>query len=588
MEHVRTHLSDFRYEIGVCILMVLVTGCQSFVQPIYIKKVPKDPNTILKEHVVMFDEDGHPVDPTGNYECQPKPNPEDPAYCEGKHSVMVNYPRLQRKDFKKHVLNIIESARADAEGKKVHKIQLLFFVHGGLNTQLGSLERIVGEGPDSTRMKHTRYNMIMEETPYYPIFINWQSSLVASYFDHLLYVRQGERWPWYTGWLTAPVVLAVDIGRSIFRAPLVWGSMIYNDAKTTPALTGLLGNENNLPDEVVKELLCHDAQDQESCFTQFDSNKAYPTFSKACWNGTGNLKQPLGSNKLIIGVDERRCPEMSWKFFQWLVTIPTKLAISPFLDAFGKSAWDNMLRSIQLLYQVDEEFHVVSPPNTQPAKIADRSPEGGLSIFFNELLKEIHHHKAQPKEGENEEWEIKEWEITWVGHSAGTIIINEAIRRFGLPNTQDQVLPFNTIVYMAAASTLRDVQASVYPYLQNHPSTEFYQLMLHEQAEEGETVWQPFDLPPRGSLLVWIDDFLSNPLTHKERTAGKYQNFFGDYYSIPENIRDQIYLKVFSQGEKVRSENPQKHGEFTDRFRFWDAKCWATDFSQSQTDCVFP
>jgi hypothetical protein len=200
--------------------MVLVTGCQSFVQPIYIKKVPKDPNTILKEHVVMFDEDGHPVDPTGNYECQPKPNPEDPAYCEGKHSVMVNYPRLQRKDFKKHVLNIIESARADAEGKKVHKIQLLFFVHGGLNTQLGSLERIVGEGPDSTRMKHTRYNMIMEKTPYYPIFINWQSSLVASYFDHLLYVRQGERWPWYTGWLTAPVVLAVDIGRSILRADL--------------------------------------------------------------------------------------------------------------------------------------------------------------------------------------------------------------------------------------------------------------------------------------------------------------------------------------------------------------------------------
>ena len=175
-----------------------------------------------------------------------------------------------------------------------------------------------------------------------------------------------------------------------------------------------------------------------------------------------------------------------------------------------------------------------------------------------------------------------------MGHNAGTIIINEAIRRFGLSNTKDQVLPFNTIVYMAAASTLRDVQASVYPYLQNNPSTQLYQLMLHEQAEEGETVWQPLDLPPRGSLLVWVNDFLSNPLTHKERTGGRYQNFFGDYHSIPENIRDQIYLKVFSQGEKVRSENPQKHGEFTDRFRFWAAKCWATDFSQSQNDCVFP
>jgi len=538
-----------------------------------------DPNAILKKHVVMFDEDGHPVDPTGNYECQPKPNIEDPSYCDGKHSVMANYPPLQREDFRKHVLNIIESAKTDAKKKNLNKVQLLFFVHGGLNTQLGSLERIVGEGPDSKRKEHTLYNLITEETPYYPVFINWQSSLRSSYFDHLLYVRQGEKWPWLAGWLTAPVVLAVDIGRSILRAPLVWGSMIYNDAKTAPELAGMLGHEKNLSDEVVKELLCHNAQDQESCLTQFDSNKAYSTFSDACWNGTENLKRPLVSENLIVGVDERRCPEMGWKFFQWLVTIPTKLAISPFLDAFGKSAWDNMLRSIQLLYQVDEEFHVASPPKTEPVKDAHRIPEGGLSIFFNELVKEIHNHdKTQPIE----------WEITWMGHSAGTIIINEAIRRFGLPKSQEQVLPFNTIVYMAAASSLGEVQNSVYPYLQNHPSTEFYQLMLHEKAEEGETVWQPFDLPPRGSLLVWIDDFLSNPLTHKERTAGKYQNFFRDYHSIPAKIRNQIYLRVFSQGEKVHSGNPQKHGEFTDRFRFWDEKCWATNFSQGKNDCVFP
>jgi len=340
----------------------------------------------------------------------------------------------------------------------------------------------------------------------------------------------------------------------------------------------MIGNEENLSDEVAKELLCQNVQDPESCLAQFDSNKTYPTFSDACWNGTENFKQPLVNKNLIVGVDERRCPEMGWKFFQWLVTIPTKLAISPFLDAFGKSAWDNMLRSIQLLYQVDEEFHIGSPRYITD-KLSDSTSVGGLSIFFNELVKEITiHNKTQ----------TLEWEITWVGHSAGTIIINEAIRRFGLPKAQEQVLPFNTIVYMAAASSLGDVQNSVYPYLQNHPSTEFYQLMLHEKAEEGETVWQPFDLPPRGSLLVWIDNFLSNPLTHKERTAGKYRNFFGDYHSIPENIRNQIYLRIFSQGEKVHSGNPQKHGEFTDRFRFWDAKCWATDFSQSKNECVFP
>ena len=583
MKHVRTPHSDFWLAVGVYILIALVTGCQSFVHPIGTKKGPQDPNTILKEHVVMFDEDGYPVDPTGNYECQPKPNHEDPAYCEGKHSFIANYPRLQRKDFTKHVSKILNLARTDAQEKNLHKVQLLFFVHGGLNTPMGSLERIVGDGPDSKQKEKTLYNLIVDETPYYPIFINWQSSLRSSYLDHLLYVRQGEKWPWLAGWLTAPVVLAVDIGRSILRAPLVWGSMIYNDARTAPELSGFLGIEKNLPDEVAKELLCRDKENQESCRNHFDSNKAYSTFSSGCWNGTENLKQPLTAQKIIVGVDERRCPEMGWKFFQWLVTVPTKLAISPFLDAFGKSAWDNMLRSIQLLFQGDEEFHVASPPNTQPAKITDRTPVGGLSIFFNELLNEIHHHKTEPNE-----WEIQEWEITWVGHSAGTIIINEAIRRFGLLTRYDQTLPFTNIVYMAAASTLRDVQSSVYPYLDNHPSTNFYHLMLHEKAEEGETVWQPFDLPPRGSLLVWIDDFLSNPLTHKERTAGKYQNFFGDYHSIPEKIREQIYLSVFSQGNKVRFSNPQKHGEFTDRFRFWETKCWTTDFGSSHNTCVFP
>ncbi|MEC4680527.1 MAG: hypothetical protein VST67_07490 [Nitrospirota bacterium] len=583
MIFVKTLFSNFRHEIGVFILILLVTGCQSFGRTLNTNEGASERNNILKHHVVMFDKDGYAVDPTGNQECQPRKNNEDPAYCDGKHSVMTNYPRFNRNDFTKHVSNIIKSAKMHAIDKK--KVQVLFFVHGGLNTQVGSLEHIVGEEPDSKQKKPTLYKMIMKETKYYPIFINWQSSLRSSYFDHLLYVRQGEKWPMLAGWLTAPVVLAADIGRSILRAPLVWGSMIYNDTKTAPVLTGLLGNEKNLPDEVVKELLCHDAQDQKSCSTRFDSNKAYSTFSKACWNGTENLKQASVGNQIIVGVDERRCPEMGWKFFQWLVTIPTKLVISPFLDAFGKSAWDNMLRSIQLLYQVDKEFHVDSPANMHPAKLSNRNPGGGLSIFFDELVKEIY---KQEESNNNGNAEKKDWEITWVGHSAGTIIINEAIRRFGLPKTQDQVLPFNAIVYMAAASTLHDVQASVYPYLQNHQSTHFYHLMLHEKAEEGETVWQPFDLPPRGSLLVWIDDFLSNPLTHKERTAGKYQNFFRDYHSIPKNIRDQIHLRVFSQGKIVRSGNPQKHGEFTDRFRFWDAKCWTTDFSQTKNDCVFP
>jgi len=564
---------------GAVILLTLMSGCQSLGKTLNTSEGALERNTILKNHVVMFDGDGYPVDPTGNGRCQPATNDEDLFYCEGQHDVMVNYPRFNQKAFKQHVLRIFQSAKTHALNKQLDKIQILFFVHGGLNTQVGSLERIVGAGPDPNRNMHSLYDLIMEDTNYYPIFINWDSSLTSSYFDHLLYVRQGEKWPVLTGWLTAPVVFAVDIGRSILRAPLVWGSMVYNDAKTAPALAGLMGHEKNLPDDVVKDLLCRDAQDKKACFSQFESTKAYSTFSKGCWDSDVPLKEASVGHQLIVGVDERRCLEMSWKFFQWLVTIPTKLAISPFLDAFGKSAWDNMLRSIQLLYQVDEEFHHEDSGEEDTIPIADRTHAGGLSLFLDELMKEI-----DTTEGNDQ----RKWEMTWVGHSAGTIIINEAIRRFGLPKTKKPALPFHTIVYMAAASTLRDVQSSVFPYLQNHPSTAFYHLMLHEKSEEGETLWEPFDMAPRGSLLVWIDEFLSNPLTHKERTSGKYENFFRDYHSIPDSIRDQIFLRVFSQGKTVRKGNPLKHGEFTDRFKFWDSKCWATDFPQRGNECVFP
>jgi hypothetical protein len=42
----------------------------------------------------------------------------------------------------------------------------------------------------------------------------------------------------------------------------------------------------------------------------------------------------------------------------------------------------------------------------------------------------------------------------------------------------------------------------------------------HPVAEAGE--WYPMlvDLPPRGSLLVWLDNFLANPVTEQERTLG--------------------------------------------------------------------
>lgn len=59
---------------------------------------------------------------------------------------------------------------------------VLLFVHGGLNNRRGSFQRAVellrkSDGPSDS---------------YYPIFVNWRSALLSSYWDHLSLVRQGE------------------------------------------------------------------------------------------------------------------------------------------------------------------------------------------------------------------------------------------------------------------------------------------------------------------------------------------------------------------------------------------------------------
>src|SRR5439155_20196527 len=109
-------------------------------------------------------------------------------------------------------------------------------------------------------------------------------------------------------------------------------------------------------------------------------------------------------------------------------------------------------------------------------------------------------------------------EVTLVGHSMGTIILNRVVR--------DSEINFANIVYMGAACSVEDFSRSVLPFMEKHPDTQFYNLTLHPVAEAGE--WYPWlaDLPPRGSLLIWIDNFLSNPVTEQERTLGRWRNLF--------------------------------------------------------------
>ena len=454
----------------------------------------------------------------------------------------------------------------------------MIFVHGGLNTQIETIERVA----DPWRTDKL-YNLIAREG-YYPIFVNWRASCTASYFEQLFLVRQGEKQQ-VIGPLTAVPTFGVDIARSIARAPLVWTVQTRNDFNTTASRI----LRSKVPDEVAKQLICayeyEDAKSDE-CLKDFSFQKP-PACVPLQWGSVdGNRKfdkrTVRDNERLSISVDEdqRTCAESDLSLSMYFLTLPSRLLIEPVVDAFGTSAWDNMLRETRLLFNVDDEF-------TEEAAKVDIPRAGGLSIFLQRLQDVI---EADKNNGDG-----RQWEIALIGHSMGTIIINQMLRE---SIQLKHELPIKNIVYMSAAASMRDVQDSVLPYLRNNPylqecenekktqddkecmKTQFYNLMLHHIAEEhesynlGQLSLLSFDPGPRGSLLVMIDNFLSKPLTYLDRTAGRYDNFMPAVHDFPKELWPQMHIKTFSAGEKVKAENPQRHSEFTERFRFWIEDCW--------------
>ena len=129
---------------------------------------------------------------------------------------------------------------------------------------------------------------------------------------------------------------------------------------------------------------------------------------------------------------------------------------------------------------------------------------------------------------------------------------------------------------MAAACTIGDFEKSVIPYLKTHKS-KFYNLCLNPIAEVREINLIYLDIPPRGSLLEWIDNFLSSPQTTLDRTFGKWDNIIQSTHIIPGDIRGQVNIKAFIAGSDNKKEyqegNPQKHVDFT-KMEFWKETFW--------------
>jgi pimeloyl-ACP methyl ester carboxylesterase len=544
---------------------LLAVGCVDFPQ----KQIPE-------KHILMADASGLPVDPTQRGSVR------YPA-----RAFTVELQQMSDDIYKK----CGEWTAEDPNHSKVCRI--VIFVHGGLND------------PNASRMRAVELTPLIERTHSYPIFIDWDSSFLTTYADHLFKIHKGLLEPKQKYFF--PFIFGIDEAAAAAQFPSDWYADLrhnipfiehhsrswqsslcsYRDLQRTADQTPHVHlNVTTLLTPQAKS--CHDPDELEDGRTFYE--KAMPT--------TGFFFPPTLVSKLIAG----------------------PLAVS----AMGGGAWDVMYRRSLTLFETEEQF----APYVYTRRDVSNHENALLRQFLDALRGEI-----IPKlcDGAHVGTLVgcPQLEITLIGHSMGTIVIDQWLR--AAPDIE-----LANIVFMAGATSVRDYEGGVLDYLRRQaqrrrlleasqreaseseackvealqleacqlktsqsersksdvanewPKTQLFQLTLHPETEVAER--NALDFTPRGSLLVWIDNFYSRPVASTDRTVGRFFNLMPELWYIQGNttysdILDQIHVKVFQAGQKVKSadaqkheqdvkdRNPQKHGDFTE-FPFWLKEFW--------------
>ena len=156
-----------------------------------------------------------------------------------KHTIMTNpegqlvSPRHYKRalsDEGNYLQGVINELNTYVNFKDSNPLKVLIFIHGGLNQAEDSILRAgcwteviiknLNRFPDCEKLNYHPQEIqpALGKEGYFPIFINWRSWLISTYGEHLVKVRQGERWSPIAGWLSSPFVFLVDLGRAVFSS----------------------------------------------------------------------------------------------------------------------------------------------------------------------------------------------------------------------------------------------------------------------------------------------------------------------------------------------------------------------------------
>lgn len=407
------------------------------------------------------------------------------------------------------------------ELRRIRKI--LIHVHGGMNTRGGSLASAKRVIPLLEKEQGEDWN--------YPIFLSWMSGPLSSYWEHLVLLRNGDHYPLW-GAISSPFFLGTDLLRGVAVTPRTWFYEFSLDARVSAKVIGM-----PLPEWQRADLIAAYLENERNAGRE-------PEFDA------------------VLGEYSRPLLDRTWGAFLWVLTVPLKLIVTPlFLDGMGQPAWDVMQhRAINTLHLADQiEWDGDDDARQTIPAVLGSEARGGFAQFLRQL--DAHILEEESRTGVC-------YEVTAIGHSMGAMIWNDALRLF--PG-----LPIRDVVYMGAACSVLDAERNLVPYLESHPVTNFYNLTLHPIAEAEEV--NVYELPSRGSLLEWIDNWYSRPTNMSLKRLGKWLVSVQTLYMF-KSVRDQYHLKGF--GRRPGSK-PAAHGEFN------DCPFWRHEFRDPQGPLFF-
>lgn len=381
--------------------------------------------------------------------------------------------------------------------------RILIFIHGGLTNPKKAI----------VRSRELHADISNDDTT--PIFIVWDSRLFSSYFESLFWVRRGVKYrKWIIPILTLPFAILEDLARGIGRFLHTILIAMGRDSQTNDKV--FAKHPNWFP---LKERY----RDRLSDFFGDIVKRDWTTFVE-----TGGRARLHGVTVDVGG--DLAARNTRGRFFKYWAMMPFHLAFCGLLDSIGKRAWDNMRRRTRTMTGYNPDVH----PDGYTPPLIRLFCKLGASCRDN---------------GQR---------IDMIGHSMGTIVINELFRRL-------QDIPCSNIVFLAAACSVRGFNETVGKRLLEDADLRFYNVCLHPRAEVSE--YNAFSLV-RGSLLAWIDNFFADPIAYDDRTLGSFENCICCFKLLPAD-RD-IVLRSVRLGDQS---GPEKHGTFSD-FPFWIPEFW--------------